>query len=279
MAYQSILIIFSDDKQVAPVLEAALPLVRAEGGHLDVLCLGIDRTQMGYYYAGTTALMVEDTMAISQGALDEVERAVRGRLEQTEVPWALETVVTQSNLVSELVARKSRFSDLVILPKPYGPDLPNDAPMLVEAALFQGHAPVLVLPDGDSLTTPPKRIVIAWNESPQALYAIRAALPLLKSADMVNILVIDPIRHGEHTADPGSELSKMLARHGVTVEISIVAQTMNRVSDVICRHVTDQSADLLVMGAYGHSRFREAILGGATRHMLQMAEIPVFMKH
>jgi nucleotide-binding universal stress UspA family protein len=109
--------------------------------------------------------------------------------------------------------------------------------------------------------------------------AVRRALPLLIAAGEVNILIIDPQTHSTDSADPGSELSEMLNRHGVKVEVSIVAKTLPRVSDMILRHVSDQNAELLVMGAYGHSRFREAILGGATRNLLEQAEVPVLMAH
>jgi nucleotide-binding universal stress UspA family protein len=71
----------------------------------------------------------------------------------------------------------------------------------------------------------------------------------------------------------------MLSRHGVSCEIDVLSKSLNRVSDVLNRHITDTGADLLVMGAYGHSRFREAILGGATRNMLEHATVPVFMAH
>ena len=67
--------------------------------------------------------------------------------------------------------------------------------------------------------------------------------------------------------------------HGVRAEVSVLARTLPRISDILARHVRDQNADLLVMGAYGHSRFREAILGGATRNMLEQAEVPVLMAH
>jgi nucleotide-binding universal stress UspA family protein len=165
------------------------------------------------------------------------------------------------------------------LPKPYGPGLPADAPIIVEAAMFQGNAPVIVLTKDAAPKAHPEKVVIAWNESAEALVSIRRALPLLVSATAVNIVMVAPDRHSADAADPGAELSKMLARHGVSVEVSILPQTLTRVSEVIARHVSDQNADLLVMGAYGHSRFREAILGGATRNMLEHAEVPVFMAH
>jgi nucleotide-binding universal stress UspA family protein len=127
--------------------------------------------------------------------------------------------------------------------------------------------------------TLPKRIIVAWNQSAEAMVATRQALPFLKGADMVNITVIDPPSQGEERSDPGGMLCQMLVRHGVHAEVSVLARSLPRVSDVLARHVWDQNADMLVMGAYGHSRFREAILGGATRNMLEKAEVPVLMAH
>ncbi len=279
MAYKSILTILTDVDDVGPVLESTLPFARAEGAHLDVLCLGIDRTQTGYYFAGATAIIHEETLQYAKQEATALEQAVRDRLDKTEVSWGVEALVAQNAMVAGLVSRRARFADLVMLPKPYGPNRTGDAPVVVESAMFQGQAPVMVLPGKDAPNSAPKRVVVAWNESAEALTAIRRAMPLLLAADLVNILIIDPYKHEADAADPGVELSKMLTRHGVKVEVSIVACTMPRVSDMIERHVVDQNADLLVMGAYGHSRFREAILGGATRNLLEQASVPVLMAH
>ncbi len=279
MAYKSILTILTDPSEVAPVLEKVVPFAAEAGAHLDVLCLGIDRTQTGYYFAGATALMHDETLAHAQAEATEIEHAAREILGRTDLPWGVEALVAQSASVSGLVARRSRFSDLVLLPKPYGENLPADAPVVVEAVMFQGNAPVIVLCDKVAPTTAPQKIVVAWNESAEAMDSIRRAMPLLVSAKTVNICIVAPDRHAPDAADPGSELCKLLTRHGANVEVSILPQTLTRVSEVIARHVADQNADMLVMGAYGHSRFREAILGGATRNMLEHADVPVFMAH
>jgi nucleotide-binding universal stress UspA family protein len=135
------------------------------------------------------------------------------------------------------------------------------------------------MPEGASTAEIGKRVVIAWNQSAEALIAIRTALPILQAADTVNISIIDPPQHGPDRSDPGGALSQYLSRHGVKTEISVLAKTMPRISDILCRHVQDIGADMVVMGAYGHSRFREAILGGATRNMLENTEVPVLMAH
>ncbi len=278
MAYKTILTILTDPSEAAPVLDQVAPFAAATGAHLDVLCLGIDRTQTGYYFAGATALMHDETLLHAQSEATEIEHAARERLGKTDLSWGVEALVTQSASVAGIVARRARYCDLAMLPKPYGASLPADAPVIVESTMFQGNTPVVVLSD----TAPqakPRKVVVAWNESAEAMVSIRRALPLLVAADAVSICIVAPDRHGDGAADPGTELCKMLTRHGAKVEVNILPQTLSRVSQVIARHVEDQNADMLVMGAYGHSRFREAILGGATRNMLEHAEVPVFMAH
>lgn len=279
MSYKSILTILTDPAEVSEVLAAAVPFATAAGAHLDVLCLGIDRTQTGYYFAGATALMHDETIMQAQAEATEIETAARATLAKTDLSWGLDALVAQSASVAGVVARRARFADLVILPKPYGEGKYSDAPVVVEAAMFQGQAPVVVLADGAPPTPTPRKPVVAWNESSEAMAAIRRALPLLQTADLVSICIVAPERHSSDSSDPGAELSKMLSRHGVKVEVTILAQTLPRVSEVIARHVADIDADMLVMGAYGHSRFREAILGGATRNMLEHATVSVFMAH
>jgi nucleotide-binding universal stress UspA family protein len=165
-----------------------------------------------------------------------------------------------------------------VLPKPYGKDRLTEHEQITEACLFEGRAPILILPaqsTPEALQTP----LIAWNETPEALAAVRAALPLLQQARDVHIVVIDPPVHGPTRSDPGGLLATWLSRHGVSAQIEVLAKTMPHVSDQISRHAQDISADLIVMGGYGHSRFRQAILGGATRNMLESTELPIFLAH
>ena len=167
----------------------------------------------------------------------------------------------------------------MILPLPYGKGRGVEDEAITEAALFEGMAPVLVVPPGGMPTTQPKRIVLAWNQSREALVAARRAMPFLKRADIVQIVVVDPPTHGPERSDPGGQLCQLLVRHGVRAEVSVLARTLPRISEVLARQLRDMDADMLVMGAYGHSRFREAIMGGATRDMLENAQVPVFLAH
>jgi nucleotide-binding universal stress UspA family protein len=207
-----------------------------------------------------------------------LDAKVQDRLGKEDIRWSSEAAVAQLGALNGLVAVRARFSDLVILPKPFGPGRGQEDEAIVEAALFEGQTPVLVVPD-TGLGSFGKRVVVAWNQSSEALSAVRLALPLLAKADLVDISIIDPPKHGPERSDPGGPLSQMLARHGVRAEVSVLAKTLPKVSEILVRHGRDLNADMIVMGAYGHSRFREAILGGATRGMLEQADVPVFMAH
>ncbi|OYU38313.1 MAG: universal stress protein [Pseudorhodobacter sp. PARRP1] len=282
MDYKTILTVLSNPADAKLAISAAARLARAQDAHLDVLVLGVDRTQMGYSYIGTGAVLMQvgiDRAEADAKALETLARAALAA-EGPDLRYSLETVITQAGALTDLVASRARFADLVVQPRPYGPEANPDAEAVIEAALFDGKAPVLVLPaKGLGPNIQPKRIVLAWNQSSEAMTAARRALPFLKAADSVNITVIDPPTQGEERSDPGGMLCQLLTRHSVHAEVSVLARTLPQTCDVLTRHAIDQNADMLVMGAYGHSRLREAILGGTTRYMLERTEIPVLMAH
>lgn len=280
MAYKSLLTVATRGDRCDLGITGAAAIATAHDAHLDILALGVDVTQIGYSYVGSGAVILQATLDRAEQEAKEIEKAARKALAEQDptLRYALEAAVTQLGALTELVAQRARFADLVVLPRPYGPGSGTESEAVVEAALFEGHAPVLILPDsGAGHAAAPRRVVIAWNQSAEAMTAVRKALPILKQADLVSITVIDPPQTGVERSDPGGMLCQMLVRHGVKAEVTVLARTLPRVSDVLARHVRDSNADLLVMGAYGHSRFREAILGGATRNMLEQAEVPVLM--
>jgi nucleotide-binding universal stress UspA family protein len=279
MSFKTITTIMCDAKTDMHTLNAAIALARREEAHLDIICLGLDRTQPSFYYAGTNAMVLQDNLQAAQKESTDIEAIVSAHLAAEDIQWAALPMTAQMVGLTVQLSNVLRYSDLVILPRPYGPNRGREHEEILEAALFSCRVPVLIMPDNAVLPDKIQRVVVAWNDSAEALGTIRTALPVLSAADSVNITIIDPPQHGPDRSDPGGALCQMLARHGVQAEVSVLAKTMPRVSDVLSRHVSDQDADLLVMGAYGHSRFREAILGGATRNMLEMTEVPILMSH
>ncbi|WP_439521672.1 universal stress protein [Marivita sp.] len=279
MSFKTILAVVTDQAHMSDTLAQAVTMADALDAHLSVVCIGVDRTQTGYYYAGMNAAVLQETMNHAREQAAELATAAKKQMEMSGLRWGVSEAVCQLADMSRYVAAHARFADLAILPRPYGDDRGIELEAATEGALFEGQSPVIVLPEGGAELKMPQKIAVGWNESAEALRAVRSALPFLIAAQSVHIVVIDPPKHGPNRSDPGGQLSQYLARHGVKVEIDVLSKTMPRVSDVMRRHVSDMNADLVVMGAYGHSRFREAILGGATRNMLETSEVPVFMAH
>ena len=279
MAFRTITTIMTDPHTNAASMATAMELARRETAHLDVLCLGIDRTQPGFYYAGANAMVVQDNLTQAREDSARLEQLATEKLEAAVFSWAVTAVSAQMVALNGLVAHRTRFSDLVVLPRPYGEGRGHDCEAITEAAMFEGNVPVLIQPDGKEFPKEINTVMIGWNESNEALRAVRAALPFLKQAENVNIAIVDPPQHGPERSDPGGSLSQMLSRHGVRPEVSVLSKTLPRACDVLMRHAGDIGADMIVMGAYSHSRFRESILGGATRNILELAEVPVFMAH
>ncbi len=279
MSYKSIVTFLHDLPRDSGALATAAAVASAEGGHLSAVCIGIDPIQPGIYYAGANAIALQQSLEEAQAEADATADAARKFLSGQEAAWDATAIAVQSGTLGHLVASRAELADLVVLPKPYGDGRGQSDVAILEAALFGTRAPVLVIPPGSDPRLKADRIMIGWNQSPEALAAVRAAMPLLARAKSVDIAIIDPPPHGPERSDPGGLLAEMLARHGVRADISVLARTLPRVSDVMCRHCRDIDADLMVMGAYGHSRLREAILGGATRNMLEACERPVLMAH
>jgi nucleotide-binding universal stress UspA family protein len=279
MTYKSLLTILTEGATVAPALEAAAEFAARSDAHLDVLSLGLDRAQIGYSYIGGAAVIAEVSMERARADAQALDAAARVVLNRQDARWAAEAAVAQMGGLADLVSLRARYCDLAILLRPYGPERDGQGAAIVEATLFEGRAPALILPDGKGVPAPGGNVVVAWNQSREAMTAVRGALPFLKAAREVSIAVVDPQPWGPERSDPGGLLCQYLVRHGVNAEVSVLAKTLPDVADVLVRHLRDRDAGLLVMGAYSHSRLREAILGGATRHMLEKTEVPVLMAH
>ena len=123
------------------------------------------------------------------------------------------------------------------------------------------------------------RVMVAWNDGLQALASVRAARPLITQADLAEITIVDPAQHGPDRSDPGGRVASYLARSGASADIVIMARTLPSVAEQLLQIATDRQMNLIVMGAYGHSPLRVAILGGATRDMLRNAKMPILMAH
>ncbi|EYD75670.1 UspA domain protein [Rubellimicrobium mesophilum DSM 19309] len=280
MAIRTLSLVITDETGDAPALRAAIAIAAREDAQIDLFCLGIEPVPLETVPMTSTPMMMEDwrleslerAQALASWARAQVPAGIRARVEP---------VTAQSLGLATALSRTARFSDLLVTGRPYGPAHDPLAPIVAEALLFGTGGPVLVVPDHarTDWDRPFRRICVAWNDGDEALRAVRAALPFLKAAETVDIAIVDPPLHAHDRADPGGALGLWLARHGVQAEIAVLARTEPRVADVLARFCQERGAEALVMGAFGHSRLREALLGGTTRAMLAAVPLPLLMAH
>jgi nucleotide-binding universal stress UspA family protein len=184
--------------------------------------------------------------------------------------------------VSPVMALHARYSDLSVITQPEpGQWLDEQSPLLAPELLLHSGRPLLMLP---AVGEPPQslgsRVLVGWDGSREAARALADALPLLERAASVQVAVFEAPRasDGRHGALPGADIGQWLARHGVNVEVQHLV-TEVAVGDALLSHAYDWQADLIVVGGYGHSRFRETMLGGVTRTLLRSSPVPVLMSH
>jgi nucleotide-binding universal stress UspA family protein len=172
----------------------------------------------------------------------------------------------------------ARYSDLVILGQRER-DAEDDglAPEFVDEIVLSCGRPVLLVPYAGRFPDAGKRVLVAWNASAEASRAIADALPLLARAESVNVIVFETGKAGDHGEEPGADAALYLARHGVKATVSRYGSPDIDIGSQILSRAADMTADLIVMGAYGHSRMRELVLGGATRTILESMTAPVLM--
>ena len=145
MPFKTIATIVTDMDNDKDALSAAVGLARREDAHLEVLCLGIDQTQPGFYYAGASAVLLQDNLSRAQDDAAALEKAAVGFLSHRDVPHTIRAAAVPTASLASLVAHRTRLCDLVLLPKPYGEGRTFVHQAILEAALFNGAVPVLVL--------------------------------------------------------------------------------------------------------------------------------------
>ncbi|PDQ23057.1 universal stress protein [Mesorhizobium sanjuanii] len=258
-------------------LKLAASLCEQVDAHLSVLVLELASPPSGGEYA---AIVSPAWLEERQAELKRLKKRI------SEVADFLSKSAVSSDLsddypdvawADEVVGRRARYADLTIL----GPDLLASDTLkgkVIQGALFSSGKPLLLVPDGAQPTLKPKRILVAWDARIESSRAVRESLDMLKGAEEVRLIMVDPIEDEfHHGAEPGADAATYLARHGVKITVERLPSSNHSVADVLRQHAIDVAADLLVMGAYGHSRLRERIFGGVTKSMLENSSLPVLM--
>jgi len=270
------IIVHVDESPIADArMRAAAWLANAHEAHL----VGCAATGLSWpAYAMLTGSMavspVNEFESLRSLARSSLERfATRAR--QLGVASFEERMVEDDNRDALLL--QSRYADLVVT----GRDAGDAATVrgLPQYLAMHGVRPILVVPPTYDDTPLADSVVIGWDGSAPALRAIAGAMPILQRAATIRLALVNPeLAHGLHGEEPGADMALYLARHGLRVEV-FSEHTHASPGDALLGMARDAGAGLLVAGAFGHSRYREIMLGGVTRVLLDRAPLPVLFAH
>lgn len=279
MTYKTILTYLPSAERMSALLDVALPIAAKQDAHL----IGLHIIPQVALYGAVAAQIPQDVIDRQQATMRE---------EADVLKQAFEDKVASSGVLTEWRCEEARYGDLAedIIGQALCADLiiasqetsdwfegRGDLPARI--VMGTGH-PVLLVPAAGSFNGIGERVVVAWNQTRESARAAFDAVPLMRDAKSVRVLAVNPDNgEGHNVLSPSDDLALCLSRHGITTEAASTVTAELSVGDELLSRLADQGCDLLVMGCYGHSRLRETIFGGATRHILKHMTVPVLMSH
>ncbi len=224
--------------------------------------------------ASVLANLVTESETAARGAIDRFELAMKRSGLSAEPRLVLQS---ESGPARSFSGMARHFDLSIMMQSEHDSGVNND--VLIEATLFDSGRPLIVVPYIQQDELKLDRVVCCWDGSRAAARAINDALPLLGKANVVELLIVENEKTAKERVIRGAEIGRHLARHNLKVEVRALPAADVDVANTILSYAADCSANLLVMGGYGHSRLREFVLGGATRGILSSMTVPVFMSH
>ncbi len=277
MSYKTILVHLDTDKRVAERIDLAIRLADTFDSHL-----------VGLFALSAPRI---PSYALAEAGPVVVEVEARHRAEATrnaEVMFKSETArhgrsaewrATQRDALAAATL-SARYADLVVIGQHEPGNSSGVTPDFAEELVLSAGRPVLLVPYAGHFAQVGRRILVAWNAGQEAARAVTDALPLLTRASTVQVVAFNPAEAGDDHGDiPGADIGLVLARHGVKVSVAQQQSEEVDIGNQLLSRAADVEADLIVMGAYGHSRVRELVLGGVTRTLLDTMTVPVLMSH
>ncbi|MFM9938125.1 MAG: universal stress protein [Hyphomicrobiaceae bacterium] len=278
MTIKTILVHINDERRVQGLVDAAAHLATRHEAHLIGLYVmppipvyGSTAAGVGMVSSGLASFRTE-----AKRAQAVFEAACKGHPFVSE--WRV--VDPKAQGLAETVMDHGRAADLIIASqRDRSFDFTHVLDVPERLAIESGR-PVLIVPHSGRFPQFGTRVTVAWNGRREAARATFDALPLLQAAANVRVIWVNPQAESRAAGDlPTAEIAASLARHGVKCDAATAVASDIKVGDTLLSGLTDDGSDLLVMGAYGHSRLREFVFGGATRHILDHMTVPVLMSH
>ncbi|WP_105438937.1 universal stress protein [Neorhizobium sp. T25_13] len=274
MSFKTVLAMIGNMEPAAD-LARAMEIATELEAHLSVMVIGLAvPATMGDFPAGTVWLDQRDQ---DLRLLDGIQKQTAGACEANGLSFDVDVVYADGGFVSEEIHRRALYADVLVI----GDGVRADTILtrrIVDGGVFEARRPLLLAPKGRRTTLKPHRILLAWNSRTEAAQAAREALDMMTWAEEVHVVLVDPdTSYWVSGGEPGADVAAYLARHGINVVVEQLLSGDRLVEDVLERHALEINADLIVMGAYGHSRLRERIFGGVTASILEENRFPVLI--
>ena len=279
MSIKSILLLLDDSTACEKRMTVSFELARRFGAHLTGLYV-IPTPSIIYGAPHAPVTEIESEVQRSQERGQASIAAFEAMAKKEGVSVEPRLVNAMGEAVSDVAALHGRYSDLLIL----GQNDPNDLRSLgigvVESTLLGSGRPSLFVPYIGVQMPMLDHVIVAWDASQESTRAVHDSLPFLVEAKKVTVLVINPrIGPDGHGEQPGADIATALARHGVDVTVQEDQVDRIALGEAVLSRISDLQGGMLVMGAYGHARLRELILGGVTDTILREMTVPVLMSH
>ena len=280
MTYKEILVHVDRSEGCGARIGVAIGLAKKFDAHLTGLCPTAFPVLPAYIAGSLPADLLAnqeaETKARAQAALTnfEAECERHGVAVERRLEHCVDTEVAM------VISRHARYADLVVLGQS-DPEDPLSTPQgVLEDVALASARPTLIVPYIGAEKEPGGRVMLAWDAGREAARAATDALPLLRAAQSVTVMIANPRSSFDgHGENPGADVAHFLARHGVKAEVHNTEAKDISIGDAILSRLADENCDLLVMGAYGHARLRELVLGGVTRTILGHMTVPVLLSH
>jgi nucleotide-binding universal stress UspA family protein len=274
---KDILVHIDSSKECGIRLKTAIGLARECEAHLTGLYVVQEFPIPGYVRAQIRQELLDATAAARRAESKEVEKTFNDECKRAGIKG--EWRYAEGDVPQEL-ALHARYADIAIVGQRNPENPSSEIDEMPDRFIMSVGRPVLVVPYVGNYPTVGKDVLVSWDTSRLASRAVNDALPFLKTAKKVHVLAVNPAGGSEGHGDiPCADICLHLARHGVKAEASSLRAEDLDVGDAILSRAADFGVDMIVMGAYGHARWRELVLGGATRHILEHMTVPVLMSH
>ncbi len=279
MSIKTILVYLPSEKNAAAILEPALKIAESRSAHVIGFHLIPDLPVYGEFPAEVSEEVIVRLQKSGKDAAAAAKRAFDESVQKCPVTHEWRCFTASYAAGAELVAQHGHGADLIICGKP-SDDVPDAWSDFSETAIMRSGRPVLIVPGLKPHKTIGEHAIIAWNDTREAARAVFDSLDLLKSASTVRAVTLIEKESQRAAAEAlGADLIANLARHGIGASLDVSYAGNGSAGEAILSRLLEEGCDLLIMGGYSHSRFREMIFGGVSRDILRDTWVPTLVSH